>query len=104
LVVWYFSSLDYNIAKYIVWLMSPVLLFGCMNYIIGVVGLINLKASDLFEHNIWIAGFVAVVLMLVFGKEYSYYAAAAVWSIAEALLFVLCVWSLRVVKRRNIVV
>ena len=67
----------------------------------GIVGLINLKASDLFQRNIWIAGFVSVVMVLIFHKGYSYYAAAAAWSVAEALLFVLCLWSLRVVKRKS---
>lgn len=101
LVVWYLPELDYNIAKYLVWLMSPVVLFGCLNYIIGVVGLINLKASNLFERNIWITGALSVALMLIFCKEYSYYAAAAVWSISEIVLFALCVWSLVVVKRKR---
>ncbi len=104
LVVLYLPELDYNVAKYLVWLMSPVLLFGCLNYIIGIVGLINLNASNLFERNIWITGIVSVALMLVFCKEYSYYAAAAVWSIAEALLFLLCLWSLRIVKRKRVIV
>jgi PST family polysaccharide transporter len=104
LVVFFLPRLEYDVAKYLVWLMSPVLLFGCLNYIVGVVGLINLKASDLFQRNIWIVGFVSVLLVLLFYKEYSYYAAAAAWSVAEALLFILCVWSLKVVKRRNIVV
>ena len=104
LVVFFLPRLEYDVAKYLVWLMSPVLLFGCLNYIIGVVGLINLKASDLFQRNIWIAGFVSVALVLLFYKEYSYYAAAAAWSVAEALLFVLCLWSLTVVKRKREIV
>ena len=104
LVVVFLPSLDYNVAKYLVWLMSPVIIFGCLNYIIGVVGLINLKASNLFERNIWIAGLVSVLLMFAFCKEYSYYAAAAVWSVAELVLFALCMWSLKVVKRKRVVV
>ena len=104
LVVFFLPRLEYDVAKYLVWLMSPVLLFGCLNYIIGVVGLINLKASDLFQRNIWIAGFVSVGLVLLFYKEYSYYAAATAWSVAEALLFVLCLWSVTVVKRKREIV
>ena len=101
LVILYLPSLDYNVAKYLVWLMAPVLLFGCLNYIVGVVGLINLKASNFFERNIWITGAVSVALMLLYCKEYSYYAAAAAWSIAETLLFFLCLHSVYVVKKRG---
>ena len=81
--------------------MSPVLLFGCMNYIVGIVGLVNLGASNLFERNIWIAGAVSVTLMLIFCREYTYYVAAAAWSVAEGLLFVLCLLSLNIVKKRG---
>ena len=101
LVVLYLSELDYNVAKYLVWLMSPVVVFGCMNYIAGILGLVNLNASNLFERNIWIAGVTSVALMLIFCKEYTYYAAAAAWSIAETLLFVLCLFSIRSIKNRN---
>ena len=102
LVVWYLPELDYDVAKYLVWLMSPVLLFGCMNYIVGIVGLVNLGASNLFERNIWIAGAVSVTLMLIFCREYTYYVAAAAWSVAEGLLFLLCLLSVRSVKNRKI--
>ena len=104
LVVWFLPELNYNVAKYLVWLMAPALLFGCMNYIIGVVGLINLKASNLFERNIWVTGFVSVALMFLFCKDYSYYTAAAVWSISEILLFALCLWSLHVVKQKKSII
>ena len=102
LVVWMMPKLDYTVAKYLMWLMSPVIVFGCLNYIAGIVGLVNLGASKLFERNIWIVGVMSVSLMLLFGKEYTYYAAAAVWSIAEILLFVLCAFSIESVKKSKL--
>ena len=99
-VLFYLQELDYNVAKYLIWLMSPVIIFGSMNYIAGIVGLVNLNASNLFERNIWIVGIVSVILMSLFCKEYTYYAAAATWSIAEFLLFILCLLSLHKVKNR----
>lgn len=99
-VLFYLQELDYNVAKYLIWLMSPVIIFGSMNYMVGIVGLVNFNASNLFERNIWIVGAVSVVLMLFFSKEYTYYAAAATWSIAEILLFILCLRSLHKVKNR----
>ena len=85
-----------------VWLMSPVIVCGSLNYIAGIVGLVNLGASNLFERNIWIVGVMSVSLMLLFAKEYSYYAAAATWSAAEILLFVLCLFSLKSVGKKKL--
>lgn len=96
-----FVDLPYDTAKGLVWLLSPVLLFGCMNYIAGIVGLINLGAADKFQRNIWIAGATNILLMLVFCSDYSYYAAAAAWSTAEMLLFLLCLHSINALGRRK---
>lgn len=82
----------------IVWIIAPALLFGCMNYIVGIVGLVNLDASVKFQKNIWIAGITSVTLMILTCKEYTYYAAAAAWTWAEFILFVLCVLSLKRIK------
>ena len=82
----------------IVWIIAPALLFGCMNYIVGIVGLVNLDASLKFQKNIWIAGITSVTLMILTCKEYTYYAAAAAWTWAEFILFVLCVLSLKRIK------
>ena len=94
-------DIDYEIARTLVWLMAPVLLFGCMNYIVGIVGLLNLGAAKSFQRNIWISAVISVSFMLIFCNEYSYYAAAAAWTIAELLLFILCLFSLRNIKRRK---
>ncbi len=96
-----YLALDYNIVKYLVWLLAPVLLFGCMNYIIGIVGLVNMGASDKFQRNIWITALVSVTFMLLFCQEYSYYAAAMAWSGAELILFILCYISVRSIKQRK---
>lgn len=82
----------------IVWIIAPALLFGCMNYIVGIVGLVNLDASAKFQKNIWIAGITSVTLMILTCQEYTYYAAAAAWTWAEFILFVLCVLSLKRIK------
>lgn len=82
----------------IVWIIAPALLFGCMNYIVGIVGLVNLDASAKFQKNIWIAGITSVTIMILTCKEYTYYAAAAAWTWAEFILFVLCVLSLKRIK------
>ena len=104
LVVWYLPELDFTIAKHLIWLMAPVMFFGPLNFILGFIGLVNLGAANLFERNIWITGVVSVLVMLLFCKEYTYYAAAATWSIVEMLLFFLCLLSLSRVKKKGGVV
>lgn len=96
-----YLALDYDIVKYLVWLLAPVLLFGCLNYIIGIVGLVNMGASDKFQRNIWITAATSVTFMLLFCREYSYYAAAIAWTWAEFILFVLCYRSVWNIKHRK---
>lgn len=94
-------DIDYEIARMLVWLMAPVLLFGCMNYIVGIVGLLNLGAAKSFQRNIWVSAVISVSFMVIFCNEYSYYAASVAWTLAEALLFVLCLASMRRFKHRK---
>ena len=93
-----YLKLDEYIVRKIVWIISPALLFGCLNYIVGIVGLVNLDASSKFQKNIWIAGISCVSLMLLTCTRYTYYAAALAWTWAEFILFVLCVVSLKKIK------
>ncbi len=97
LIAQYLDLPDEIIAG-IVWLIVPALLFGCLNYIVGIVGLVNLGASGKFQLNIWIAGITSVAFMCLACRHYSYYAAAAAWTWAEFILFVLCLLSLRKIK------
>ena len=95
-----YLGLPNEIVGGIVWLISPALLFGCLNYIIGIVGLVNLGASGKFQTNIWIAGISSVAFMVLTCGRYSYYAAAAAWTWAEFVLFLLCVYSLKRIKSK----
>ena len=95
-----YLGLPNEIVGGIVWLISPALLFGCLNYIIGIVGLVNLGASGKFQTNIWIAGISSVAFMVLTCGQYSYYAAAAAWTWAEFVLFLLCVYSLKRIKSK----
>ena len=96
----FYLGLPNEIVGGIVWLISPALLFGCLNYIIGIVGLVNLGASGKFQTNIWIAGISSVAFMVLTCGQYSYYAAAAAWTWAEFVLFLLCVYSLKRIKSK----
>ncbi|MBQ8336756.1 MAG: oligosaccharide flippase family protein [Bacteroidaceae bacterium] len=90
-----YLDLPVEIVKWVLLLMLPALFFGCLNYIAGIVGLVNLGASGTFQRNIWVAGISSVALMLATCQQYSYYAASLAWTWAETLLFVLCLLSLK---------
>ena len=96
-----YLGLPADIVRGIVLLIAPALLFGCQNYIVGIVGLVNLGASGKFQTNIWIAGVTSVAFMLLTCGTYSYYAAAAAWTWAELILFLLCLLSLNRIKAKR---
>lgn len=100
-VISIYLGLPENIVNGMVLLISPALLFGCLNYIVGIVGLVNLGASGKFQTNIWLSGVSSVALMLVTCGHFSYYAAAAAWTWAEFVLFLLCLFSLTRIKAKR---
>ncbi len=93
-----YLDLPKDVVFWLTLFMSPALLFGCLNYIIGIVGLVNLGASSLFQRNIWISSIVAIVLMIFSCREYSYYAASVAWTMAETVLFFLCIFSIKRIR------
>ena len=96
-----YLNLPQDIICGIVWLIVPALLFGCLNYIAGIVGLVNLGASGKFQKNIWLAGISSVTLMLAICQKYTYYAAAISWTWAEMVLFLLCLYSLSKINAKK---
>lgn len=76
-------------------IMSPVLFFGGMNYLLGIVGLINLDRSKLFFRSVLLAGVVSVCWTLCMAPVLG--AAAGSWAmtISETVLFVACLFNLR---------
>lgn len=71
-------------------LMTPVILFGEINYLIGIVGLINMNRQNQFFQSVLVTGFFSVAFIVIFAGRYGAYAAAASMSLSEMLLSVLC--------------
>ena len=75
-------------------IMTLVILFGEINYLVGIVGLINMDGQRYFFRSVMVTGVFSVVFMLLMTPLHGAAAAAWAMSLSEVLLFFLCVYSL----------
>lgn len=81
-------------------IMTLVVLFGEVNYLVGIVGLINMNGQREFFQSVIVTGVFSVVFMLLMTPRWGGEAAACAMSLSEMLLFVLCLFSLYRIKKR----
>ncbi|MBO5866356.1 MAG: oligosaccharide flippase family protein [Bacteroidaceae bacterium] len=81
-------------------IMTLVILFGEINYLLGIVGLINMDGQHYFFRAVLVTGLFSIVFMLSMAQLYGVMAAAWAMSLSEILLFILCVFSLYRIKKR----
>ena len=81
-------------------IMTLVILFGEINYLVGIVGLINMDGQRYFFQSVIVTGVFSVVFMLLMAPRYGAEAAAWAMSLSEMLLFVLCLYNLYRIRKR----
>lgn len=81
-------------------IMTLVILFGEINYLVGIVGLINMNGQAQFFRSVIITGVFSVIFMLLFAPSGGATAAAWAMSLSEILLFIMCLFSLRSIKKQ----
>lgn len=81
-------------------IMTLVIFFGEINYLVGIVGLINMNGQNFFFRSVIIIGLFSVAFMLLLAPTYGADAAAWAMSFSEILLFVLCLFSIRLIKNK----
>lgn len=81
-------------------IMTLVILFGEINYLVGIVGLINMDGQRYFFQSVLITGLFSVVFMLLMTPRCGGSAAAWAMSLSEILLFILCLFSIYRIKKR----
>ena len=81
-------------------IMTLVILFGEINYLVGIVGLINMNGQREFFQSVIVTGVFSVVFMLLMTPCFGGEAAAWAMSLSEMLLFALCMFSLYRIKKR----
>ena len=82
-------------------IMSLVILFGEINYLIGLVGLVNLNRSNQFFRSVLVTGLFSVAFVVILAGKFGAFAAAASMSLSEMLLTILCLSILLGIKKRK---
>ena len=88
-------------SVYLVKLMSPLILIGTLNFILGVVGLINLNFQNTFFVAVMISGIVSVLFVLLGAKYLGIYAGALSILISEILLLFICLNKYRLINKQE---
>lgn len=76
-------------------IMSPVLFFGGLNYILGIVGLVNLNRSRQFLYSVLFTGVLSVCWVLCTASTLGVVAGAWAMCLSEIILFGCCLFHLR---------
>lgn len=92
---------DFVASVPLVRIMTLVILFGEINYLIGIVGLINMNGQSYFFRSVIVAGVFSVTFVLLLLPHYGVNIAAWAMSLAEILLFLLCLLSLYRITKHN---
>lgn len=83
------DSIDEQATKLII-TMTPVIVFGGLNYILGIVGLVNLNQQKSFFQYVMLSGIISIAMLLVFVNSLGIYSAALAMVTTEILLFIFC--------------
>ncbi len=75
-------------------IMSPVMFFGGMNYLLGIVGLVNLDKSGKFFRSVLLAGVVSVAWTLCTASFLGVEAGSWAMTLSETVLFAVCLFGL----------
>ena len=90
---------DFTGSAGIINIMLPVVVFGCLNYLLGFVGLVNMDKQRFFLGAVVLSGTVAIVILICSVNAFGITSAAWAMSISELLLFVFCLTKLLYIYR-----
>ncbi len=82
-------------------IMTPVIIIGGLNYILGIVGLINLGGQKAFFKNVMVSGFISIVFLLSTVSFIGNISAGISMGVAEIGLFIMCCYSLNKIKNKS---
>jgi PST family polysaccharide transporter len=82
---------EYSDNVILVKIMSPVIFFGGLNYILGYLGLVNMNRQKVFFKYVLTGGLVSILFVLVATYFLGNVAAAIALTLSEVVLLVMCV-------------
>ncbi|MBO4216031.1 MAG: oligosaccharide flippase family protein [Bacteroidaceae bacterium] len=92
---------DFSEIKPLLNWMYPVLIFGCMNFLLGFVGLVNLNQQKFFFFAVFLSGTISLGLLFWLARYWGIQVAAMTMSLSEILLFIACLSRLLYLIRQN---
>ncbi|MBP3511055.1 MAG: oligosaccharide flippase family protein [Prevotella sp.] len=87
---------DFDKAAPMLDMMIPVLVFGCLNYLLGFVGLVNMNRQRFFFYAVMSSGTVALLTLVALVPLIGVEAGAIAMDISEIILFICC--SIKLIK------
>ena len=97
-----FMGKDFTDSSGLLALMLPVLFFGCLNYLLGFVGLVNLGQQRYFFYSVFASGTVALAFLFFAVPNWGIQAAAVAMSLSEIILSILCMTRLIFIYKKTI--
>lgn len=82
-------------------IMCPVIFFGGLNYILGIVGLVNVGENKSFFHCVMSSGIASIAILFILIKPCGVNSAAISMTISEITLFIMCLWKWNIIKNYN---
>jgi len=82
----------YQSAVKLIRIMSPIIFIGGLNYVLGIVGLVNLNQQNYFFKSVLFSGVVSVTFVLLTVNVYGSAAAAWAMTLSEIVLFCFCIF------------
>ena len=92
---------DFIPARHLMYIMSPVLVFGALNYLLGFVGLVNLGHKRYFFRAVMASGIASLVVLVVLTPIMGAKGAAIAMTMSEVLLCLICQWRLEQLAREG---
>jgi PST family polysaccharide transporter len=83
-------------------ILSWIILFGCFNYLLGIIGLINIGEQHKFALFVFIAGIVNIAISIIFIPLLKDLGTSIGMLASEITLFILCVRLLKIKFKKNI--
>ena len=93
-----FCGNGYNESVILVKIMSPVILIGTLNYVLGVIGLVNLNQQKTFFKGVMTAGVSSILFLVLTVPRYGILSASIAIPISELVLLFVCIQKLKKMK------
>lgn len=96
-----FGGVEFKDSATLLKVMSPVIIIGTMNYVLGVIGLVNLNKQKLFFLGVMIAGVVSVIFLMITIPHWGVLSASIAIPLSELVLFTFCIIIIARLKQKS---